>query len=582
MHRPAATRSALLLALVLALALALLPVQASAQPSAPRGDDALARRAAALLTRATGVNDADGDKRFDDLELAYLGEPSRPQRTLVVFTAGTDPAVGARRVAEVAPGAVQLATFDVVPVLHVWLTDDQASAVAGLPEVRQVELDRVGAPELDQATGIMGADVAVDALGVTGDLDGDPATITTDDVGIAVLDSGFWAAHEQLDDGKLTAFVDLGLGRTEPYDDNGHGTHVANIAAGAGDEAVEHRGVAPGAGIVGLKIEGGSGSAANALAGFQWLVDNREAFNVRVATISYGFGTATDGTTALELAVDATWDAGIVVFKSNGNSGPGNGTMTVPAAARGIIAMGSLIDPFGTSRRGFSLSSFSSRGPTTDGRVKPDLAAPGDGILAAQTGTTDQYTVKSGTSMAAPFGAGTAALVIAANPALTPDEVRGILFATAEDFGAPGADDDFGHGRLQVTEAVAAALASAGRPVPAHSPVVVPDHEGVVVAADALGMATTTVEVTSSLFPLVATALGEDGANVVGVELTQSPGLLPPLALGAPTRHGYASVTAPAAGTWTVRVQTEPNAEVALALSHSSRPLAPVVVTQGS
>ncbi|WP_108667411.1 S8 family serine peptidase [Euzebya rosea] len=561
-----------LLALLCTLAIlaVLAPTGAGADSEAPFGDDAAARRAVAALTRATTVNDADGDKVFDELEQAFLAAPGERQRTIVLFTAGTATDEGVDAVRRAAPDADVADTFTVVPSLVAWMTADEADAVADLSAVRQVELDTPGTPELDQATGVMGADTVVEVMGVTGDLDGNPAVVTTDDVGIAILDSGFHAAHEQLDDGKLTAFVDLGNGLAEPYDNNGHGTHVANIAAGWGNENAQYRGVAPGAGVIGLKIEGGSGSESNAIAGFQWLVDNREAFNVRVATISYGFGTATDGTTAVELAVDAAWDAGIVVFKSTGNSGPGNGTMTVPAAARGIIAMGSLIDPFGSSRAGFSLSSFSSRGPTTDGRIKPDLAAPGDGIMAAQTGTRSGYVSKSGTSMASPFGAGVAALVVAANPALSPDEVRQILFDTAEDFGAEGEDNDFGRGRIRAEAAVEAALVAAGEDVPTYTPVPVPLHEGIVVTADLTGRATTTVDVTDTVYPLAVTAMGEDGAIVLGVDVTSGSGLSTGVAINTGAhRHGYDSVARPAVGTYTVTVLTQPLADVVLAVSHS-------------
>ena len=172
--------------------------------------------------------------------------------------------------------------------------------------------------------------------------------------------------------------------------------------------------------------------------------------------------------------------------------------------------------------------------------------------------------------MALCIGAGVAALVIAANPSLTADEVRQILFDTAEDFGVEGGDNDFGHGRIRAEAAVEAALVDAGTDVPAYTPVPVPLHEGFVVTADITGRATTTVAVTDTTYPLAVTALGEDGAIVLGVDVTSGSGLSTGIAINTGAhRHGYDSVARPAVGTYTVTVLTQPLADVVLAVSHS-------------
>ena len=457
---------------ILAMLAALLVVPpsagASGAPQAPSDDDRAGRAAVAALPRATAVNDADGNKVFDDLDAAFAAAvPGARLPVIVSFVEDTPTAEGVAAALEAAPSAAVDRTFTIVPAFSAALTQAEVAAIAGLAKVRQIERDDVGTPELASATEVMGADAVVDGLGVSGSLDGLPAAVTGTDVAIAILDTGFDVNHVDLTD-KLTTFVDIANGVEDPYDSDGHGTHVASIAAGWGTEDPNHRGVAPGAGIVGLRIA----TEAHALAGFEWILANRAAHNIRVATISFGFGNATDGTTALERAVDAVWDAGVVCFKSNGNSGPNSGTMTVPAAARGILGIGSLLDP-GPTKNGFSLSEYSSRGPTSDGRIKPDLVAPGESISAAARNTAAGYTVKSGTSMASPFAAGTAALMIAANPALTPDRVREILIATAEDWGKDGPDIDYGHGRIQVLEAVEAAMRAGGvSPAPVERPAV--------------------------------------------------------------------------------------------------------------
>lgn len=536
---------------------------------APPGADAAARAAVRSLPRATAVNDADGNKRFDDLDAAIDGVDAATRLdVLLVFRAGISGEEGADVVRRTAPGAVLTRTFHIIPAVAASLTPPELAAVALRDEVRQIELDRAGLVELGTATEVMGADAVVDTLGVTGDLDGLPGVASTTDVAIAVLDTGIDTGHQELAGGKVVGWHDLATGSEEPSDGDGHGTHVANIAAGWGVEA-DHRGVAPGAALVGLRISGGGVTSSNAIAAYEWIVDHGQDHNIRVATMSFGFGTATDGTSAMELAVDATWDAGVVTIKSNGNGGPATGTMTVPAAARGILSIGSLLDPWGgsSSSYGFVLSEFSSRGPTTDGRVKPDLTAPGDTISAARAGSGASYTVMSGTSMAAPFAAGAAALVLAADPTLTPDEVRQLLFATSEDRGADGPDNDFGHGRIQVYDAVAAA-ADLGDPT-LGSPPLVPRQ---LTLGGTMGTEVWSAEFeveASGLFPVAVTVMS-DGL-VLHAEVRDpsgqpaGAGRLAPVNV-ADRQHNY-SFFPDESGTYTVRVVATPGSAITVDVS---------------
>lgn len=557
--------------------------------AAPGSDAPWARALVAALPRATAVNDADGDKLFDDLDAAYAAAlPGARLDVIVSFVQGTSSADGVRRVQAVVPGAPVDHAFRIVPGYSGALSAHEALRVAALPEVRQVELDRPAQKELDTATLFMGADATVDGLGVTGSLDGNESGFTPQDVVIAILDTGFHAQHADLAGGKIMRFLDLGDGKAEPFDEDGHGSHVAGIAAGLGVADPAYRGVAPGSPVVGIRIVGtqATDGMATAMKGYEWIVEHKAELGIRVSTMSFGYGIATDGTTALERAVDAAWEAGIVNFKSNGNSGPERGTMTVPSAARGILGIGAMLDPGGVPSEdplafggnfGFQLAGFSSRGPTSDGRYKPDLSAPGASITSVASGTTDGYVAMSGTSMASPFAAGAAALVLAANPALTPDQVEQVLVATAEDWGVSGPDVDYGHGRIQVREAVRLALALAGAAEPQSAAPAVPYHEvraGVVAAPSATvppsvgAVGEGTFEVNDTTHPIAATFIAE-GKLLVAMVLDPE-GNVVAKAPSAPARQMVVGFLPASTGTYSFRVVALPGTAFVVDLSHGT------------
>lgn len=564
--------------LVAALPLfALAPTDAAAPIQAPAADDALARAQVAALPRATSVNDRDGDKIFDDLEAAYLASPGAPLRAIVSFRADVGTDEGIARVRDALPHADVRRAFRIVPAYAGELTLSDALRVARLDEVRQIELSDPARPELETATAFMGADAVVDEMGVNGS-----------GIVIAILDTGIDVGHADLGESKVIHFVDLPEDKEggKAYDDGGHGTHVASIAAGLGRADAKYRGVAPGASIVGLRI----GSEDDAIAGYEYIVENRERFGIRIATMSFGFGIATDGTTALERAVDAAWDAGIVCFKSNGNSGPGRSTMTVPAAARGILGIGSMLDPDGSpggvplvgdptamlpAAKGFILSGYSSRGPTADGRVKPDLVAPGQAITAAQMGSKDGYVTFSGTSMASPFAAGTAALLLDANPTLAPDDVKRILIATAEDWGVAGADVDYGNGRIRVREAVRAAFALNGTQAPPSIEPPVPYHE--VRAGVATPVYEGAVTIDDTTHPIAATIIAE--GTILQAEVRAPDGApVGRLSLATPSRQHTIGFVPEATGEYTFRVVAAPGTPFVIDFSHGLAPALPVEI----
>ena len=469
------------LAASLLLLAVIAPAGASVEPvptalAAPLSGSALAIRETLALPRATAMNDADADRIFDSLESRFTTTRTA-QPVIVTFREGVqfDAALAkATRLTGTQPTFVYRHLLGFAATLSL----TQVVALAKLDDVRQIEWAQPGAPELNTATVSFGVRAVQDGLGVTGDVDGIVAQLSLADIGVAILDTGMDGKHVDLA-GRFVAFVDSQDQKIkEPYDAAAHGTHVASIVGGLGVGDERLRGVAPGAALIGIKIENSKGSKEGALFGMDWIINHTAHYNIRVSTISFGFGPTVDGTDALELAMDRAFEAGILPFKSAGNSGPEAGTVTIPGGARGIVAVGSMLDPGGqsvaplpvdppsgatgqvlpTEEYGFHLSGYSSRGPTRDGRIKPDLVAPGQSVMAASNGTRDGYVAMSGTSMASPFAAGTAALVLAADPELTPAQLRNVLVTTTDDWGPEGVDIDYGAGRLNALLAVQTAL----------------------------------------------------------------------------------------------------------------------------
>ena len=167
--------------------------------------------------------------------------------------------------------------------------------------------------------------------------------LTGQGVGVAILDTGIFL-HRDFED-RLAAFVDMVKRRKEPYDDNGHGTHIAGIIAGAGiDSGGRYHGVAPGCSLISLKVldHRGNGYASDVLEGLKWIRDHREEYNIRIVNISVGSFSrrGMSEESALVKGVDAAWDAGLVVVVAAGNNGPGQRTITTPGISRKVITVG--------------------------------------------------------------------------------------------------------------------------------------------------------------------------------------------------------------------------------------------------
>jgi serine protease AprX len=460
--------------------------------------------------------DRDANGIFDSLDakLARAGASGR-MRVIVSLKHRATPAAVAG-LEEAVGGTVQVrARYSIIPAFAATMTKRQIELTAAQPGVAHVELDGVTHAFNDQSEA---------SFGVTKARIDDPAL---DGQGLvaAVVDTGIDTSHVDLNGGKVVAFADCT--RAVPascvdapaYDDNGHGTHVSATIAGDGEGTPDHRyqGVAPRANLVGVKVlaADGSGSEDQLVSGVQWVVDHRLTYGIKVLSVSLGGGECTDGLEASSQALNAAVAAGITVAVAAGNSGPSSCTVAWPGGASEAITVGAMADTGASApgcsredcRDGFKEAFFSSRGPTGDGRVKPDVSAPGVDITSAAAGTGNGYVALSGTSMATPFVAGVALLMLDQNPALTPAQIKQALMGTAVDWGAPGADNTYGAGRLDAY----AALRAVGAPI--ASPPAAPAHlsfEGSLPPAG--GWTDVPLDVVGTGFPLAATFVGPSGA----------------------------------------------------------------------
>jgi serine protease AprX len=426
--------------------------------------------------------DRNGNKVFDELDPRLRrGSPADRLNVIVVLRAPAS----AGRVRRLERSVGDFATerrFSIIDGFSAKVTKRQAGALARDPAVDHVEANSTVRALNDTAQSSFGVTKArIDAPSLDGNADGNVATYSKDDLVVAVIDTGIDANHLDLDEGKVIAFRDFVGNGTVPYDDFGHGTHVAAIAAGEGDARADrlYKGVAPGAALVGVKIldSNGTGSESDLVAGIQWVVANKSTYGIEGANLSLGFPGCSDGADASSQAVNAANDAGLVMAVAAGNEGPGRCTINSPGAAAKALTVGGMAD---LGENGFNQYVYSSRGKTLDGRIKPDISAPGVDITSAKAGTSAGYINYTGTSMATPFVAGVSLLMLDANPGLSPQQIKDKITTNAVDWGrggdnltagSTGADVDYGAGRLDAY----AALKSAGAPL--NAPPLVPAHE---------------------------------------------------------------------------------------------------------
>jgi serine protease AprX len=284
-------------------------------------------------------------------------------------------------------------------------------------------------------------------------------------VGVAVVDTGIAGDLPDFQTPGWNGSRVIASAVTNPCakdanDHYGHGTHVAGLIAGNGllyptDHQLfgKYMGVAPRANLVSVKVsdDDGNTTVLDVIYGIQFAVDNKAAYNIRVINLSLSSAAAESYTTdPLDAAVEQAWNSGITVVAAAGNEAlTGDGVTFSPANDPWVITVGALDDKGTMTRLDDTLAPWSSRGLTQDGVHKPEVLAPGVGLVSTLAPNSDfahmcsacivdgRYFRAGGTSMATGVVSGAAALLIEAHPNWTPAQVKGALQATVVD--VPGA-----------------------------------------------------------------------------------------------------------------------------------------------
>jgi serine protease AprX len=352
-------------------------------------------------------------------------------------------------------GGIRRRSLSIINGMVLTLPDHAIAALASHPRVKYLAPDRDVLGVMERTGATVGATAARQELGYDGA-----------GIGVAVIDSGA-AWHDDLSANggpqRVVHFDDyVSPGHKTPYDDHGHGTHVAGIIAGNGfDSAGARSGIAPAANLVILKVldKTGRGRVSAVIAALDHVVSLKSSYNIRVVNLSVAAAVLESyEVDPLTVAARHAVEAGLVVVAAAGNrgeSGAGRtqyGGIAAPGNAPWVVTVGATSHAGTIDRSDDSIATFSSRGPTSiDYLAKPDIVAPGVGIesLSAPgsrlynslssfllSGTVSSvslpYLSLTGTSMAAPVVSGTVALMLQANPFLTPNAVKAILQYTAQ------------------------------------------------------------------------------------------------------------------------------------------------------
>ena len=266
---------------------------------------------------------------------------------------------------------------------------------------------------------------------------------------IATIDTGI-TMHRDLifPTNRIVGFKDFLRNNNKPYDDNGHGTHIAGIIASSGISSKgKYKGIAPEANILALKAldQDGNGKVSDILSAIQWVVYTKDIFKTKILNLS--LGTAAQNSERLDPLVKAAnkaIESGLIVIAAVGNNGPNPRSILSPATSRFVISVGACDDKRTSNISDATIPTFSSRGPTKDRVRKPDLLAPGVNITSLSSTDNTGYSALTGTSMAAPIVSGAVALLLQKKPNLTHFEAKKILVESCTKIGGTQFDEGAG------------------------------------------------------------------------------------------------------------------------------------------
>lgn len=259
-------------------------------------------------------------------------------------------------------------------------------------------------------------------------------------ISVAVLDTGVYPHGDFA--ARILGFADMVRGRSSPYDDNGHGTHVTGILGGDGRLSQgRFKGIAPEVQLVCVKVldEKGKGRLAYMLKGIRWVLQNQKRFHIRIVNISVGALAKDEQENRMLMdGVLQLWNAGMTVCIAAGNEG--SSAITTPGISAAAITVGAMDDSEMWDAAGRKYENYSGRGPTSDCICKPEIVAPGTGIISTNCMNkpgSKPYSVKSGTSMSVPFVSGAIACLLEKYPEMTNTQIKLRLRERAQDLGLP-------------------------------------------------------------------------------------------------------------------------------------------------
>jgi serine protease AprX len=415
-----------------------------------------------LFTAGVSLADGKGHRLSNDLENLKRGSKHASVDVIIQFK--QSPTDAQHKKVQGRGGALKT-KLGVIKAAHYSVPFEALEALSEDPDVLYISPDRTNKGALDRVVRAVNADIAF-ANGWNGA-----------GIGVAVIDSGV-TQHDDLfaDQGAFATRVVYSQsfvpGDSSTADAYGHGTHVAGIVTSNGHDSIltyraVYRGIAPEANIINLRVLDGNGAGTDSavIAAIQQAIALQSTYNIRVINLSVGRPVYESYTLdPLCQAVEAAWQAGIVVVTAAGNYGRDNSlgtngyaTIAAPGNDPFVITVGATNAHGAYAQASQTVASYSSKGPTLiDHVVKPDLAAPGNqvtslidtnGWLAANYPNYDvfpcslftcgptvgspEYYQLSGTSMATPVVSGAAALLLQQNPTMTPDQVKARLMKTA-------------------------------------------------------------------------------------------------------------------------------------------------------